>query len=98
MRDVEKGHWKLILIYGGVLCVSLLVFLARPDWRAGGVAWNSLFQVFGPTVGTVVLCGITVARMVTTKISPATGIASMGLLAVISGACLAVTLPMMMHV
>ncbi len=40
------------LVIGGLLCALLVAshlwFLKRPNHRLGGIAWNALFQMFGP--------------------------------------------------
>ena len=99
MTSSEKNHWRVVLTYGGLLVISLLVFLVHPNWRRpGGAAWNDLFQILGPTIGTFVLSAIMLVRMAGRKISLVNGILAVLLLAAISLGCLAVTMPIFMRV
>lgn len=95
MRSIEKKHWSVVITYSGLLIVSVFV---NPLWPFGRVAWNGLFQVFGPTLGTVLLTAGTLILMIGRRISAVNGIAAVALLIVVSLVCLAFTIPVMMHV
>ena len=41
--------------YSCILLISYIVFRYNPEWRIGGIAWNNLFLIFGPTIGSLVL-------------------------------------------
>jgi hypothetical protein len=98
MTKSDKKHWIVVLIYGGLLCLSLVAFLREPNPNPGGFDLNGLFQILGPTIGTFVLMGFTVVQMVGKRISLACGIGAIALLVVVSFLCLAMTLPIMMHI
>jgi len=95
MSSMEKKHWSVVFAYSGLLVVSVFV---HPLWPFRGVAWNMLFQVYGPTLGTVLLVGGTVMLMINRKISIVNGITAIVFLIVVSLGCLAFTIPVMMHV
>ena len=96
MTNSAKKHWMVVLAYGGLLCISLIVFLKEPNWRIGLTAWNGLFQLVGPTIGTFVLMTVIVIQMARKKISLASGICAIVFLAAVSYMCLAFTIPIMM--
>ena len=95
MSRTEKKQWSVVITYSGLLIVSVFV---NPLWPFGRVAWNGLFQIFGPTLGTVLLSAGTLILMARRKISVRNGIAAIAFLAIISVVCLALTVPAMMHV
>lgn len=95
MTVSEKRYWIILLTYCGLLCLSLLLFVADPDWRIGVIAWNGLFQMFGPTVGTIVLLLVTLAQLARRKISVLNGVVGMILLMAVSFVCLFLTVPIM---
>ncbi|HSW02469.1 MAG TPA: hypothetical protein VLI39_20060 [Sedimentisphaerales bacterium] len=96
MTVSEKRYWIILLTYCGLLCLSLLLFVADPDWRIGTVAWNAFFQVFGPTVGTIVLLLVTLVQLARRKISVLNGVVGMILLMAVSFVCLFLIVPIMM--
>ena len=98
MTVSEKRYWIIILAYCGLLCVSLLLFLAEPDWRIGAVAWNALFQAFGPTVGTIILLLVALVQMARRKISVLNGVGGIMFIMAVSFVCLLLTVPIMMGV
>jgi len=98
MTVSEKRYWIIILAYCGLLCVSLLLFLAEPDWRIGAVAWNALFQAFGPTVGTIILLLVALVQMARRNISVLNGVGGIMLIMAVSFVCLLLTVPIMMGV
>lgn len=95
MSRTEKKHWSVVIAYSGLLIVSVFV---NPLWPFGRVAWNGLFQAFGPTLGTVFLSCGTLILMARWKMSVRNGIATIVFLAIISVVCLASTIPAMMSV
>ncbi len=95
MIHAEKKHWCIVVGYAGLLIASIF---GDVNWRVGGVAWNGLFQAFGPTLGTLVLSTGTLFLMMRKRISIAHGLASVMLLIAISLLCLVVTVPVMMGV
>ncbi len=98
MTKSDKKHWIVVLVYGVLLFISLVVFLKEANWRIGGLAWNLAFQVFGPTIGTIVLAGFTLVQMVGKRISLACGLGAIAFLVSVSFMCLAMTIPIMMHI
>ncbi len=52
MTNSDKKHWIVVLVYGALLCISLVAFLKNPHFRIAGIA-----QILGPTIGTIVLAG-----------------------------------------
>jgi len=98
MTVSEKRYWIIILAYCGLLCVSLLLFFAEPDWRIGAVAWNALFQAFGPTVGTIILLLVALVQMARRNISVLNGVSGIMLIMAVSFVCLLLTVPIMMGV
>ena len=98
MTKSEKKHWIVVLIYGGLLCLSLVAFLKEPNWRVGGIAWNGLFLCLGSTIGTFLLVGFTVLQMIGKRISLACGMGAVALLVVVSFMCMALTMPILMGI
>ena len=99
MTKPDKKHWIVVLVYGGLLCLSVVVFLREPNRDTGGVQrLIGGFQLLGPTIGTFLLVGFTVVQMVGKRISPACGMGAIALLVAVSLLCLALTIPIMMHI
>ena len=95
MSSMEKKYWIISVAYCVLLTVSVF---ANPNGPAGGVAWYGLFQMFGPTLGTILLSGGTLILMTRRKISVVNGVVAIVFLVVVSLVCLAFTIPVMMHV
>jgi hypothetical protein len=100
MSKADKWHWIVVIVYDGLLCLSLVSFLKNPNPHPGRVGpdWNALFQIFGPTLGTFLLVGFTIWRMVGKNISMICGIGAIALLVVVSLVCLALSMRIMMHI
>jgi hypothetical protein len=95
MRASEKRHWMVVLVYTGLLCLSLLLFPANPEWRIGRIAWNAAFQLLGSTIGTGILLAGKLTQMVGARVSVLHGVVTVVLLAGVSFVCLALTIPIM---
>lgn len=54
MTKADKRHWIVVLVYGGLLCLSLVAFLKEPKWEIAFAA-----QLVGPTFGTFAFLGVT---------------------------------------
>jgi hypothetical protein len=99
MSKKDKTHWIVVIIYISLLCISLVVFMKNPNPKPTvGPYWNGLFQCLGPTIGTFLLVGLSVLKMAGKKISLFCGIGTIALLVVVSFICLALTMPIMMHI
>jgi len=100
MTKADKRHWIVVLVYDGLLCLSLVAFLKNPNPYPGGGRpdLNALFQIFGPTLGTCLLVGFTVGRMAGKSISMACGLGAIALLIVVSFICLALSMSIMMRI
>jgi hypothetical protein len=97
VTPLEKSHWRLVLFYVGLLALSALAFVAYPNPMMSP-NWNGLFQIFGPTIGTLLLSGFTLMRVVGGRVSIVNGVAAILLLVAISFGCLALTMPIMMGI
>ncbi len=97
MTPLEKSHWRLVLFYAGLLALSALAFVVYPNSMMGP-NWNLLSQMSGPTIGTLLLSGFTLMRVVGGRVSTVNGLAAILLLVAVSFGCLALTVPIMMGV
>ncbi len=95
MSSIEKKHWSVVIVYAGLLILSVFV---DPNWRVNGVAWNLTFWILGPTFGTLLLSAGTLVLVARRKVSIRNGIVAIAFLIVVSLICLFLTVPIMMSV
>lgn len=89
MNRWEKTHWIIVLVYDGLLCLSLVAFLREPRLRIASFA-----TALGPTIGTIVLVGVTLAHMAGKRISVASGLCVIAFLVAVSLVCLVLASPL----
>ncbi len=95
MSRSDRDYWIIILSYSGFLCLSLAVFLLAP----AGIAAVTVFPVtLGPMVGSPILALISVVQMLRKKITVATGVGSIAVLAAVSFVCIMLTFPILMGI
>lgn len=68
---MKNDYKQLIFVtcYSCILLISYIVFRYNPEWRIGGIAWNCLFLIFGPTIGSFVLSVIVIFSWIKKRIS-----------------------------
>ena len=91
MTKSDKKHWIVVLVYTGLLLISLVVFIKEPNWKIGGIAWNAYFLSLASTLGPFLLVGFTSVQMIGKWISRTCGFGSIACLIAASFICLAVT-------
>jgi len=91
MNKWEKTHWIVILIYEGFVCLSVLIYVKDPPSSSGITAFTA---ALGPTIGTIILVGITLMHMAGKRIRPACGLWAIALLVVVSLVCLIRAVPL----
>lgn len=92
MNRCEKIHWIIILVYEGLLCLSVATFLKDP-FSSPMIA--SFTAMFGPTIGTIILVGVTLVHIAGRRIRPACGLCAIALLAAVALVCLVLAVPLM---
>ncbi len=95
-----KGCWALVLLYGSMLCLSLVVFLVEPNPHPGSgePMWNAVFQLLGPTLGTLIFVVALCVQILRARISLVSGLIAILFLVAISILCLVLAGPILMSV
>ena len=94
MTKADKTHWKIVLVYGGLLFWSLAVLLLRPADPRFFRSVAQFLLIFGPAFVTPPLAVLLLIRMVLKRISLACGIGTIVFLAIVSSICLALVMRM----
>ncbi len=92
MNRWEKIHWIIILVYEGLLCLSLVTFLKDPG-SSPKIA--SFATALGPTIGTIILVGVTLVHIAGRRMRPACGLCVIAFLVAVSLVCLILAVPLM---
>ena len=95
MSRSDRNYWIGILSYSGFLCLSLAVFLSDPP---GIPAVIGLPACLGHVIGSPILALISVVQMLRKKITVATGVGSIAVLATVSFVCIMLTFPILMGI
>jgi hypothetical protein len=96
MSNSDRMCWATVLFYDALLCLSLVTFLHGPF--AFALDLNGLFQLVGPTIGTLLLVVTLGFQMQKGRISRTSGFLAIASLIVISFLCLALTMPIFMGI
>ncbi len=78
--------------------VSLSRFLYQPDSRIFGTAWNALFQIFAPSIGSFVITIVLASETFSRRIRIATGMGLILLVLIVSAICMYWSFPVLMSV
>ena len=85
----------MMIVYNGLLLMSLVVFLSDPGPNFG---LSGTLVLFGPTFGSPVLAAVTVVQMLRKKITVANGLGAIALLTTVSFVCIALAFSIFMGV
>ena len=83
----DKMYFIVSVAYSIIVIVSHFILRAYPEWRMAGIAWNALFQIFGPTIGSLAIIVLMVVLWSQRKISGKVLLLSVVPLLIISVVC-----------
>lgn len=92
MNRWEKIHWIVILVYEGLLCLCVAAFVKAP---ASSPPIAALASAIGPTIGTIILVGVTVMHVAGRRIRPICGVCAIAVLVTVALVCLKLAVPLM---
>lgn len=97
-QRIRQLWWLVTSIHCLLLVISLSRFLLRPDSRLFGVAWNALYQIHSPTIGSLVITILLASEILAGRLRVVLGVGLILAVLIVSAVCLYWSYPILVSV